>query len=244
MSTIDAREGERLATALDERFEDTLREDERLGGFFARLAAIGGRAVVFGGWARDHIASGLFGREILPADVDAVVERIGRRQLAEILPDDHHVNAFGGFVSHAFNRKLDIWCIEDTYTLSVRNLPFEVERLPATTVFTIESIVFKPSRFYGRCSIIEHRFLETLRRRCIDFQGGEIRFPPFQAARVLHYAIKLDFKLSGEVSRFVRSVLREPGNRVRVEEFLAEMTSASDGVDERRLLDELAAKSG
>jgi hypothetical protein len=192
---------------LQDRFNELLRLDAGFENLVTSLCRRGARAVVFGGWVRDHLATSYLGRRLVPADIDLVVDRLDRDGLRALLPSETLLNDFGGFATHALRTKLDIWCLQDTYTLQVRKLPLDVDLLPSTTVFTVESVIFKPQPLWAQSVIVEDRFFDSMKARRINMQRGEIRFPEFQLGRVMQYAVKLGFELGSDVKDFARPYL-------------------------------------
>lgn len=196
--------------AVQHAFDDAIHSNRTLARLVADLTSVHARAVVFGGWVRDHLASRALGRPIVPADIDLVVEGISRARLYDLLPRGTSVNAFNGFVCANDEFKMDVWCVQDTYTLAKRGLPFQVDRLPRTTVFTVESVIFKPAQWYGEPSVVDEGLSHALRMGEINLAGGEIRFPAFQIGRVLQYSEKLGLTLGADVMELIKSTMAEP----------------------------------
>lgn len=162
---------------------------------------------MFGGWPRDTILSQRQITRFGATDIDMVVAGINTQTLREILPSSTETNKFGGFATELTTTRLDVWAIERTYTFRRRGLALNVDALPSTTVFTHESIIFKPAQHWDRPAIVEDRFYETIRHRIIDMQLGEIRYPTYQVGRLLQHAERLNFELSNDAEAFVKATL-------------------------------------
>src|ERR1041385_1899607 len=64
--------------AVQRAFDAAVESNRTLSRLVTDLKAAHARAVVFGGWVRDHLASRALRRPIVPADIDLVVEGISR----------------------------------------------------------------------------------------------------------------------------------------------------------------------
>jgi hypothetical protein len=215
-TTREGARERRDAARLQRSFNRLLAEHIAMRRIVDAIRVAGGRAVVFGGWPRDHIASRCLRRPIEPADVDLVVDGVAPDHLHKILLGLEigpvRRNAFDGFVLETLaGLKMDLWSLETTYTFVKRQEQPSFEALPETTVFTIESVVFKPAQWWGTPSLIECGFYDALERREIDLQRGERPFPTFQVGRALQYAQKLDFNLSPAVLEFANQTLASQG---------------------------------
>jgi hypothetical protein len=196
--------------AVQRAFDSAIHANRTLARLMADLTAANARAVVFGGWVRDHLASRALNRAIDPADIDLVVDGISRARLYDLLPRGTSINAFNGFVCANDEFKMDVWCVQDTYTLAKRSLPFDVDLLPRTTVFTVESVIFKPAQWWTTPAIVDGGLAHALRIGEINLAGGEIRFPAFQIGRALQFAEKLELALGDDVLALMRSTVAEP----------------------------------
>ena len=203
--------------AVQRAFDAAVQHNRTLGRLVADLTAVNARAVVFGGWVRDHLASRALGHRIEPADIDLVVEGVSRARLYDLLPRGTSINAFNGFVCANDEFKMDVWCVQDTYTLAKRNLPFDVDLLPRTTVFTVESVIFKPAQCYGQSSVLDDGLADALRIGEINLAGGELRFPAFQIGRVLQYGEKLGLRLGDDVLDLIKSTMADPAGFDEIE---------------------------
>lgn len=199
------------ATALQLRFDHLLASSPRLHALVRSISSAGAVGVVFGGWARDLIAGRLLKREVAPADVDFVVSGVSRASLYALLPSGTRVNAFGGYVVHFDDVKVDIWCVQNTHTLLVRGMKFDVDLLPLTTVFDIEAVIFKPAQWWPEPHVLEAGVYDALARGVIGMGDGEIRFPVYQAGRALQYSSKLELSLGEDVLTLIREAIREDG---------------------------------
>ena len=202
---------ERHATLLQHEFDRVAKTNMLFATLVDRLSADGARAVVFGGWARDIIATDLFKRDIVPADIDIVVDGVDASYLQTLLHDLEPTsltrNVFGGFVVRSGDLKLDIWTLSSTHTFIQRKVAPSFALLPSSTVFNVESVLFKPMQWWTKSSIEESGVYEGLESGIIDLQEGERPFPEFQAGRALQYAAKLGLNLSPGVLAFLRDTI-------------------------------------
>jgi hypothetical protein len=203
--------------AVQRAFDATVQSNRTLARLVADLTSVNARAVVFGGWVRDHLASRALGRHIEPADVDLVVEGMSRARLYDLLPRGTSINAFNGFVCANDEFKMDVWCVQDTYTLAKRSLAFDVDLLPRTTVFTVESVIFKPAQWYGESAVLDEGLAHALQTGEINLAGGEIRFPSFQIGRALQFSEKLGLALGDDVMELIKSTVAEPAGFDEIE---------------------------
>lgn len=199
------------ARLLQERFDGLLESDPGLASLSTRLREKRARLAVFGGWARDTLLMTFGGHAVEPKDIDIVVAGLDAPGLRQLLPDSAAANTFGGFAVHAYRLPLDIWCIEDTYTVKKRGLPPSFDLLPSTTVFTLESIVFEPCPPWARSTVVEDSFFESLETRTIKLQGGEVLYPGYQAGRALLFEAKLRFSLAPDARALVLRALAADG---------------------------------
>lgn len=201
------------AAHLQHTFNDAVLAAPTLAMLMDRVSAAGAHGVVFGGWARDTVASRMFHRVIAPADIDLVVDGLSTADLGALLeacaPGGVTRNVFDGFTVRAGAWKADIWTLESTYTFRVRGTIPSFALLPTTTVFTVESIVFKPAQWWGTPSVLEAGFYDSLDRGVIDLQTGEHPFPIFQAGRALQYAEKLSLQLSPSVLQLLSAAVTD-----------------------------------
>lgn len=167
--------------------------------------------VVFGGWARDWVAAATLKRDIPTNDIDMVIDGMSdtalHALLEQVAPGAVSRNSFGGFAVHAGALKMDLWLLASTYTFVRRGERASFDALPRTTVFTVESIVFKPRQWWGKPAVVEDGLYASLDTRTIDLQVGERAFPEFQAGRALQYAEKLGLELSPRVLDFLSKTL-------------------------------------
>ncbi len=199
------------ASALQLRFDQLLDSSARVRMLIGNISSAGAKGVVFGGWVRDHIAGWLLKRDVEPADVDFVVTGVSRGDLHALLPTGTRINAFGGYVVHLDDVRVDIWCVQDTHTMLVRGMEFDVDLLPLTTVFDIEAVVFKPMQWWQEPTVLDCGAYDALARGVIGMGLGEVRFPVYQAGRALQYSSKLDLSLGDDVAALVRETLRVDG---------------------------------
>jgi hypothetical protein len=228
-------------SAVQRAFDATVHSNRTLARLVADLQAANARAVIFGGWVRDKLASRALMRHIEPADVDLVVEGLSRARLYDMLPRGTSINAFNGFVCANDEFKMDVWCVQDTYTLAKRSLPFDVDLLPRTTVFTVESVIFKPAQWYETPSVVDGGLADALRVGEINLAGGEIRFPAFQIGRALQFSEKLGLRLGDDVMELIKSTVAEPAGLDDIERGILAFAHARLAAGALRKLHEIAA---
>jgi hypothetical protein len=163
-------------------------------------------AAVVGGWVRDHLINFKTNRGIPFRDIDIVADLPEGVGVPSLLSVTTTPNLFGGCSLSTETTHLDIWSARDTYLVRLLGLPVDLDVLPATTVFRINSVIFKPQQLTGAASIVDRGSLDACSKRIIDFQARHIPLPHVQVGRALTYATKLQFSISDEVASFIRKV--------------------------------------
>jgi hypothetical protein len=210
------------AQLLQEHFDALLARNPEFGAFIHALHEHDARVVVFGGWARDHIAARAMARAIEPKDVDLVVDNVSVDTLEAIA---HRAapkasierNAFDGLRMSFDGLPVDAWPLAKTYTFVARGMVPAFESLPATTVFTIESVIFKPRQSWPEPLVLEAGFYDALDERVLELQDGERPFPEFQVGRALQLAQRLELVLSPRLMAFIDDVLATAGGVAAVQ---------------------------
>lgn len=195
-----------LIERLQWNFDQVVHNDRTLCDILTTLHNQSAKAVVFGGWVRDYIYSYMLQQNFQPRDIDLVVDGLDFHQLQQLLPSDSKVNIFGGFSIENSTTKIDIWLLKNTYLIEKLNLEQKFETLPQTTVFRINSIIFKPKQLWLVPDIYDLGCIDALEHKVLDFQSCFIPFPEIQVARVLIYSVKLNLKLKPEIIHFVRMI--------------------------------------
>ncbi|GAX45712.1 hypothetical protein NIES4075_67330 [Tolypothrix sp. NIES-4075] len=195
-----------LIDRLQWNFDQVLNNDRALCDIMTALHNQSAKAVVFGGWVRDHVYSYVLQQNFQPRDIDVVVDGLDFHQLQQLLPSDNKVNMFGGFSIETSKNKIDIWLLKDTYLIKELNLELNFDNLPQTTVFRINSIIFKPEQLWSVPDICDLGCIDALKDKVLDFQSSFIPFPEIQVARAIIYSIKLDLKMTPEIIKFVRMI--------------------------------------
>lgn len=213
---LDAADEAALAKALQLAYEGLVELDDDLRNLLTCLSDIGARAVLFGGWARDRIHEVRSGSAFPSRDIDLVVDGAHQRDLARLLPQGAQPNLFGGFSVALKTVQLDVWAVESTFLIRKLNLSPDLSILPRTTVFRINSVIFRPANFWGKPGIGDSGCVDALTRRTVDFQAKVVPFPEMQVARAMIYAAKFSFDVDDEVSSLTRSVCASSESRNRV----------------------------
>lgn len=228
---------------LQAAFDRLRKTDQAFDGFVMGLVKARARAVVFGGWVRDHLVSLKSSSRSGAAfhnskDVDVVVQGISKRRLRKLLPKHARVETKTSFQVRLKTGRLDVWRLEDTLFISKGIYPPAFESLPLTTVFKISSGIFKPKPFWSKPSLVEAGLLDALARRTIDFQSPYLALPIRQASRALIFSSRYRFSISPEVRSFISAVLRVPAWRKQVQRTIYNYFPRS----ERRKADALLKK--
>ncbi|GAA6617557.1 hypothetical protein [Scytonema sp. NUACC26] len=201
---------ESLKLALIERlqwnFDQVINSDRVLCDILTALYNQSAKAVVFGGWVRDHVSSYVLQQNFQPRDIDVVVDGLDFHQLQKLLPSDNKVNIFCGFSIETSTNKIDIWLLKDTYLIKELNLELNFDILPQTTVFRINSIIFKPEQLWSVPDIYDFGCIDALKDKVLDFQSCLIPFPEIQVARAIVYSVKLNLKIKPEIINFIRMI--------------------------------------
>ena len=227
---------------LQGKFNKVLEIDPDLSKTIDHLKKSSSKAVIFGGWVRDRAIEFQKKGDFHSQDIDIVVTDIDQRGLEESLFKPATPNIFGGFSISTKNNKIDIWRLENTFSIKRFNLAKDIHVLPETTVFRINSIVFKPEQFWHESETFEHGCTSAIENNKIDFQSHMIPFPEIQAARALIYAAKLKFNLSQEVVKFIDNICVCKNDVHRIENGLREKCPSKFLMDAIELLRSIIEK--
>jgi hypothetical protein len=195
-----------LIERLQWNFDSFVNNDRTLCNILTTLRNHSASLVVFGGWVRDHVYSYMLQQNFQPRDIDIVVDGLDFYQLQQLLPSDSKVNIFGGFSIEDSTTKIDIWLLKDTYLIKKFNLEQKFETLPQTTVFRINSIIFKPKQLWLVPDIYDLGCIDALEHKILDFQSCFIPFPEIQVARALIYSVKLNLTLKPGITDFIKVI--------------------------------------
>ncbi len=195
-----------LSENIQVNFNQLIKDDEELSNIINNLSNNLVKAVIFGGWVRDYTCNYLQQQNYKPRDIDIVVNGLNFNQLQKFLPSNTKINIFGGFLIETSKIKIDIWLLKDTYLIKRLNLDVKFNQLPETTVFRINSIIFKPQQFWSKPDIFDLGCVDALVNKVIDFQSTYIPLPEIQVARALIYSAKFKFSLKLEVHNFIRMI--------------------------------------
>ncbi|MBD2615891.1 hypothetical protein H6G94_32365 [Nostoc punctiforme FACHB-252] len=195
-----------LIERLQWNFDQVINNDRALCDIMTALHNQSAQAVVFGGWVRDHVYSYVLKQNFQPRDIDVVVDGLDFHQLQKLLPSDNKVNIFGGFSIETSTNRIDIWLLKDTYLIKKLNFELNFDKLPQTTVFRINSIIFKPEQLWSVPDIFDFGCIDALKDKVLDFQSSFIPFPEIQVARAIVYSIKLNLKMKPEIINFIRMI--------------------------------------
>lgn len=162
-----------------------------------------GKIYIFGGAIRDSYASLMLDAEILPSDLDIVIDTKSKIPIYK----NGSVNSFGGVKCEIPDAPFPInyWRLCDTYAFRKKLFPSLARNLPATTVFDINAIVAD----FTSESYFEHNFLNAMRNRKISFNCTAYinDMPELQALRAIIYSRKLNFLLDEQITEFIRRTL-------------------------------------
>ncbi|MGY4399293.1 hypothetical protein [Bradyrhizobium sp. USDA 3315] len=206
-----------LLKQIEARFQDALRNNDRLATLTRGLDDRGLQFCVFGGWLRDTIGdlrSSIAGGP--PRDIDLVVRGIEVGDLLDMLPSDVRPTMFGGVQSGAGASAFDIWPVHETFLIQHLHLEPSFENLLRSTDFTINAGLFFPSRGASPSRFMDGGMLEALRTRTLDFNYSSLPFPVMQCARLAAYAGKLSLHLSPAVRTFMQETISASSRRERV----------------------------
>lgn len=202
--------------AIQNKFDEFLKRDPILSDVFSKLHEASIPAVIFGGWVRDNYISIKDNVELEPRDIDIVVDLPQGISLESIITIEHTKTMFGGITAKTTTSSLDIWDVSDTYLIKTLQLNPNIDVLPSTTVFSINSIIFYPSQLHQKSMVFESGFLDAIKYKLISFKSSKIPFPTIQVARALMYSIKCSFEIDDDVKQFVSDVCISPYNIKKV----------------------------
>ncbi|NHZ48172.1 hypothetical protein [Nitratidesulfovibrio liaohensis] len=162
-----------------------------------------GKVYIIGGAIRDSYASLMLGSEILPSDLDLVIDTNAKLPICK----NGILNSFGGVKCEIPSSPFPInyWRLCDTYAFRKGLLPPRAKNLPATTVFDINAVVAD----FTSGTYFEHNFLNSMRNKKISFNCTAYiaDMPELQALRAIIYSRKLNFLLDERVTEFIRKTV-------------------------------------
>ena len=189
---------------LQSSFDRLLADDEVVCDLVRKLKDGGYGAVIFGGWARDILASEISGTVVAKArDIDFVTSGLNTEELHALVAEGCR-NLFGGLTSKSRTTALDIWPVQETFLIERDGLPPEFDTLPKVADFNINAVIFKPFPLWREPRLVDGGCLGACRARTIGFQYDVIPFPLIQVARLAIYAAKLGFTFDSDVVGFIR----------------------------------------
>ncbi|MFZ1029974.1 MAG: hypothetical protein WAN66_27530 [Limnoraphis robusta] len=210
-----------LSIQLQNQFDGLIYQDPVLSQIISFLQSRSIKAVIFGGWVRDNIINYFDKTQLIARDIDIVLGELEPSQIQALLNIQKETNIFGGCSIKTARNKIDIWQLKDTFLIKKKSLPILFETLPKTTVFRINSIVFKPQQLWQEPQIIDFGCFSALENKILDFQSNIIPFPEIQVARALIYSIKLQLQISIEVIDFIKNICHTEDSVFRVRQGLA-----------------------
>jgi hypothetical protein len=220
--TVDTIEATLLIEELQQRFYALISRDRLFAELISRLLSRNAKAVVIGGWVRDHLLSLRGGKLIQPHDIDLVVDGVDDLQLLEIMPIDFKRNIFNGLKAEMSSTPLDIWLLQHTCLIQKLSLPAVFETLPLTTEFRINSVIFYPMPLWATSKLMDAGCLESISNQVLDFRTNQLPFPLVQAARAVIYGAKLNLRLHAEICTFIRHVCIDRETIFSIEKGIAE----------------------
>ncbi|MFQ6755539.1 hypothetical protein V6Z72_14430 [Cereibacter sphaeroides] len=201
-------EGDPIVSRLQYNLDLVLEENPVVRALFAHLESSRVRGVVFGGWARDHVAASLGHAYSNPRDIDIVIDAVDPKRLVEtLLGIPTRQTLFGGLNFIASDIEIDLWPLHKTFMFERFHLKPDFNHLTNIADFTINAIVFKPSQLWPSRSVWESGCIKAISTAQLEFQYSSISFPRIQVARAIIYAAKLQLNLNADVARFLHSHL-------------------------------------
>lgn len=216
---VELAEDDPIVSLLQDNFDQVLKDNLVVRALFAHLVSSNVRGVVFGGWARDHIAASLGRTYTNPRDLDIVVDASDPKLFVEnLLGIPTRQTIFGGLNFMAGGIEIDLWPLKKTFIFERFNLEPDFNHLANVADFTINGIVFKPSQLWRSPTVWDSGCIKALNSAELKFQYSTISFPRIQVARAIIYAAKLHLDLDADVARFVQSHLSSSPNVKDIEE--------------------------
>lgn len=174
-----------------------------------------GRVLIFGGFVRDRIHNLTHCATRTSRDIDLVLCGTLKDAPKRVLR-----NKFSGYRRRlADDLRVDYWELDKTYAFRRGIFKANVKNLPLTTVYTLNACVFDLLNL----RLTEHRAISSIAKRTISFNCKDYlnKFPKYQAFRAIDFADRLEYRLDGEVHRFVQNQIRNS----KLEEFVAAVQS-------------------
>jgi len=205
--SLDAHSLEAAAQAMQNAFDKLLSQDTTLAEIVQKISSSNLKIVVFGGWARDRMLELLKGKQILSRDIDFVVDSY--RPIAEFFPKEARENQFGGVSTTGKVIILEAWNLHNTFLFKRHEQRGTFAGLPATADYDVNAILFFPSQFHGKPSLLDMGSGDALKSGQLDFMADEVAQPKIQAARAVILATKLELQPSETVCDFVQDVCED-----------------------------------
>ena len=216
---VELAEDDKIVSLLQDKLDQVVKDNPVVRALFTHLESSDVRGVVFGGWARDHIAASLGRAYSDPRDLDIVVDFEDPKLLVEsLLGIPTRQTMFGGLNFIASGIEIDLWPLKKTFIFERFNLEPAFNHLANVADFTINGIVFKPSQLWRSPSVWDSGCIQALNSAELEFQYSTISFPRIQVARAIIYAAKLHLSLGADVARFVKSHLSSSSDVADIEE--------------------------
>jgi predicted acylesterase/phospholipase RssA len=205
--SLDADTLSKAAIAMQEAFNALLNEDSVLSGILDKIISANVEMVVFGGWARDRLIEHLSKRVIKSRDIDFVINSM--RPISQFFPSHARENPFGGIGINGDVMPIEAWNLHKTFLFKRRGQKGNFAELPATADYDVNALLFYPSQFHGKPSILDVGAGNALKAGRLDFMANVVAQPKIQAARAVILAAKLDLEPSAVVCDFVQDVCEE-----------------------------------
>jgi hypothetical protein len=195
---------EDCAKYMQQRYDALKSRDAALRNYIEHIRASGLRAAIFGGWARDALLEVIKRAPTPSRDIDLVVD--GESSITTLLGTSAVPNVFGGIGVKADTISLDAWDLRETFLIKRYRLPVSFETLPETADYTFNGVLFLPADFFGCPSVIEKGAVGAIQAGVVELSAADIAMPLVQAARAVILAVRMNFRLSATVKRFIRDV--------------------------------------
>jgi predicted acylesterase/phospholipase RssA len=203
------------AQVIQKAFDELRSQDEILSEILTKILSKDAKIVVFGGWARDRLLEHLMKRKISSRDIDFVVD--SAIPIAEFFPNGALENPFGGVGIRSPVTQLDAWNLDKTFLLKGHKAQTKFSELLATADYNINALLFFPSQFHGKASLLDGGAGHALMSSHLDFMADKVAQPKIQAARAVILAAKLEMRPSETVCDFVQDVCEEGGATKEIE---------------------------
>jgi hypothetical protein len=161
------------------------------------------RAFVFGGVARDLLASRSF---TAFRDVDLVIANVPTRDLASAFSGHiRRTTRFGGLNLFIAGWTFDIWPLEETWAFKQQpGWNSDTAHLPHTTFLNVEAVAIELLTERGRArAIYENNFFEGFRNRIVDINLEDNPYPQLCVVRSMIAAARLHFSISKRLAVYI-----------------------------------------